>query len=655
MADSALPVTDETDALPVGTQLGGFTIRSVLGQGGFGITYAAHNRITRKDVAIKEFFPLSMARRAGGSGLVYSQVNAETIAWALRKFEETTTTLCQLHHPNIVQVFDYVPANATGYMVMELLKGTTFRAWLDAKPGPPRIDELRRVVEPVMDALAYVHGQGLVHRDIAPDNILITDDGRPVLIDFGSVSRDLSQAQARNLSGTVGVSKRHYTAPEQMTSKSRPTPAADIYSMGAVLYRALSGSEPADGQERVEAIYLEQGPDPHRPLASLSLPGVPAATAASIDAALALRPEGRPRSVTDLRRALGGTVPVAPARDPVVAPAPPRASPPPQAAKPKAAPRGLPVLWLVIGSVVALLLAGGGALGLKAALDARAARREASSVGKVEQDRRAADQAEAERQRQAERDRQARDQAERDRQQQEQQAERDRQARAQAELDRQRQEQQAEQDRRARDQAEADRLRRQAELDRQRAEQDAERDRQARAQAELDRQRQEQDAERDRQARAQAEIERQRQAQEAERDRQARAQAEIERQRREQEARRPPPPPPPQSAGARAQNLTAILASARWATGSSANCGTPRKSYRFSTSGDSIRWQDGTGNVDVEAIVNSSGDRFSTITSQSDHGGEAGVPVGSGWTYDLSNPAQVRVSGKSSFVLVRCR
>ena len=340
MTDDAAPApaSDSTalDALPVGTAVGGYAIRRVLGQGGFGITYEAHNRVTGKEVAIKEFFPGTLARRDGQSRLSFLPANAELIAWALRKFEETTTTLCGLKHPNIVEVYDYVPANQTGYMIMELLDGGTLKDRLKGRDEPMSLAELRPFVEPVMEALAYIHGKGLIHRDIAPDNIQITSKDRPVLIDFGSVSQDLSQA-TKQLTGTIGLTKRHYTAPEQMSAKARPSPAADIYSMGAVLYRALGGNEPADGQDRLHALHVENVADPYETLAAKRVTGCPAPTARAIDAALAMRPENRPRSMEDLRKALDAPP------DPVVAPS--------------SRPSGK---WFATAAALALLAAGGG-------------------------------------------------------------------------------------------------------------------------------------------------------------------------------------------------------------------------------------------------------------------------------------------------------
>ena len=307
MLDTVAPDTRFPSALPVGSMVSGYTIRRVLGQGGFGITYEAFNSVTGRQFALKEFFPQGAVRREDKSRLAYSQSDYDTISWALAKFRETTTTLAALSHPNIVQVHDYVPANETGYMIMELLDGESLNDWLNRRPAPPTLAELRPLLDPVLQALGYVHGKRLIHRDIAPDNILITRDGRPVLIDFGAVSRDVSGMS--RVAATRGVEKVGYTAPEQARAEVQPKPTADIYSLGAVLYHALSGDTMMSGSER--AIAQLSGPDPLTPLAQRRLPQVPASVAAVIDNCLAMLPSKRPQTVENLREALGWSQPAA--------------------------------------------------------------------------------------------------------------------------------------------------------------------------------------------------------------------------------------------------------------------------------------------------------------------------------------------------------
>lgn len=294
-------MTDYVHALPIGSVLAGYEVVRVLGLGGFGITYAGVNPITEHEVAIKEFFPTGLATRDASSRLSYSQGRENVVAWALQKFEQTTRELCRLSHPNIVRVFNYVRENNTGYMIMELLDGVTLAQKIGAR-GTLEVAELRAHLQPVLDALAYVHARGLVHRDVAPDNILICRDSRPVLIDFGALSRDISAA-SRHL-GTAGIMKPHFTAPDQAIRNAVPGPTTDIYSLGAVLYYATTGEMPADGIARNAEMALGEG-DPYLPLEGRAPPGVPAEMAAAIDACLSLRRRDRPQSIADLAARLG--------------------------------------------------------------------------------------------------------------------------------------------------------------------------------------------------------------------------------------------------------------------------------------------------------------------------------------------------------------
>lgn len=107
------------DALPAGYTIAGYEITRTLGAGGFGITYEAVNPVTRRRVAIKEFYPVGLARRGSCSHVAYSQADDGVIGWALEKLRSTTRLLCDLDHPNILRVLAYMPANSTGYMVME--------------------------------------------------------------------------------------------------------------------------------------------------------------------------------------------------------------------------------------------------------------------------------------------------------------------------------------------------------------------------------------------------------------------------------------------------------------------------------------------------------------------------------------------------------
>src|SRR5262249_35519497 len=283
-------------ALPIGTEITGYRIQRVLGQGGFGITYMGSNPITELTVAIKEVLPHGIAARSTDSRVVYDGRNRDTVKWALDRFEQSTRDLCRLEHPHIVKVINYVKANDTGYMIMDYVAGSTLGKWLQERQAP-ELAEFRRLMEPVLDAMAYVHANNLIHRDIAPDNIMIRPDGRPVLIDFGAMK--LIEQKTTAVTGmSFRVMKRHFSPPEQSDDGVDLGRAADIYSLGAVFYTAFSGSLPVDAEERKQA-RLYQRPDPYVPLADAALTQLGQGQLATVDRALAFFPKDRPQSIEE--------------------------------------------------------------------------------------------------------------------------------------------------------------------------------------------------------------------------------------------------------------------------------------------------------------------------------------------------------------------
>jgi serine/threonine protein kinase/tetratricopeptide (TPR) repeat protein len=291
-------------ALPLGTQISGYEIVRVLGVGGFGITYEGFNPVTRRRAAIKEFFPRGIASRENATQVVFAREDTDVVAWALERFRRSTTELCDFAHPNIVTVLNYVPANETGYMFMEQVEGETLEQWLRKKETPVSLDELRVVLEPICDALEYVHSRKFIHRDIAPDNIMIRKDGRPMLIDFGAIKIIAQTAQTRAASGrSYGVAKQHYSPPEQMDEDADLDPRADVYALGAVLYRAVTGSPPVDADKRKNDLVLK-GADPYVTVAQTARTALPQAVIDIIDRSLSLKPAIRPSSIAEFRAGL---------------------------------------------------------------------------------------------------------------------------------------------------------------------------------------------------------------------------------------------------------------------------------------------------------------------------------------------------------------
>lgn len=323
-------------ALPAGTRLAeDYRVERVLGAGGFGITYLAEEVPLARMVTIKEYFPVDFAIRDVKQG---AQPRSEDCTgdyqWGLDRFLDEARTLARFDHPNIVRVYRFFREANSGFIVLHYEDGKSFKAWLKALGRAPRQHELDRVVPPLLDALALIHGSDFLHRDIAPDNIIIRNDGSPVLIDFGSARSDIAQ-HSRTVSALV---KPGYSPYEQYATNARQQgPWTDIYSLGATLYQAVTGKRPPDAPSRMVADELV----PARDAAISSYrPGFLAA----IDAALALDITARPRSIDAWRKQLMAP-PGKASETPEVAPAPAEpekipTAPPKAKAKPAAKPKG---------------------------------------------------------------------------------------------------------------------------------------------------------------------------------------------------------------------------------------------------------------------------------------------------------------------------
>jgi serine/threonine protein kinase/lipoprotein NlpI len=293
----------------------GYEVVRAIGAGGFGITYEGFNPITERRVAIKEFFPRGIASRDDATRIAYSKQDGEVVSWALKRFADSTNRLAKLKHPNIIEVLNYVADNGTGYMVMEHVEGQTLEEWLKARTSPPQLAELGPIFDPIFDALEYVHANKLIHRDIAPDNIMIRADGRPVLIDFGALKLIADQAIAAGPSPkSFGVLKANYSPPEQSDDSGSVDPRMDVYSLAATIYRAITGKPPIDADKRKTDTALK-GEDPYIPLAKAAQITVPAEFSNTIDAAMSLRPRERPATIAEFRAQLAAR-PSAPASEP---------------------------------------------------------------------------------------------------------------------------------------------------------------------------------------------------------------------------------------------------------------------------------------------------------------------------------------------------
>ncbi|HEY7084036.1 MAG TPA: serine/threonine-protein kinase [Hyphomicrobiaceae bacterium] len=280
-------------ALPDGTELvGDYHIKRVLGAGGFGITYLADEMALARLVTIKEYFPAEFAARSTTSeASPRSRDCAADYQWGLERFIEEAQTLARFVHPNIVRVYRYFRANNTGYMVLHFEEGGSFKAWLRGLKRAPRQPELDRILKPLLEALEMVHAGDFLHRDIAPDNIIIRKDGSPVLIDFGSARGEIA-THSKTVSALV---KPGYSPYEQYaTDGRRQGPWTDIYALGATLYHAVSGKRPPDAPSRMVN-------DEYIPAHAAALSSYRASFLAAIDKALRLEVGERPQSIAQWR------------------------------------------------------------------------------------------------------------------------------------------------------------------------------------------------------------------------------------------------------------------------------------------------------------------------------------------------------------------
>jgi serine/threonine protein kinase len=237
-------------ALTPGTELvGDFRIERVLGAGGFGITYLADEIALARSVTIKEYFPSDFAARAQDQGAVPRSTDcAPDYKWGLDRFIEEAQTLARFDHRNICRVYRYFRANNTGYMVLHFEEGASLKGWLKELGRAPKQAEMDQIVAPLLDALDVIHKADFLHRDIAPDNIMIRRDGSPVLIDFGSARGEIAR-HSRTVSALV---KPGYSPYEQYAETgSKQGPWTDIYALGATLYHAISGRRPPDSPSRI--------------------------------------------------------------------------------------------------------------------------------------------------------------------------------------------------------------------------------------------------------------------------------------------------------------------------------------------------------------------------------------------------------------------
>lgn len=300
------------DVLSEGTRIDGFVIKSLIGAGGFGVTYLAERLGTGEHYAIKEYYPADLAQRTVTNALTpLSDSLTPDYGWGLKRFLEEALTLHQFHHPNIVRLHKRLQLNNTAYMVLNYERGRSLRVWRKDLGRRPSQEEMDALLVPLLSALELVHANLVLHRDVSPDNILLRESGEPVLIDFGSAR---TAAGAR---GSLSSIVKHGFSPHEQygTNAAIQGPWSDIYALAATFWYLLAGSAPPQSMTRVEK-------DTFTGTAGLNLREYRPGFLAGIDAALKVQPRDRPQSIPEWRRLLfDGRSPMLHAASPLANPA----------------------------------------------------------------------------------------------------------------------------------------------------------------------------------------------------------------------------------------------------------------------------------------------------------------------------------------------
>ena len=292
MSDS----TEYRNALELSTKLGEYQLKSVLGVGGFGMTYLAWDTNLEKHVAIKEYLPGDLAVRALDGSIVPVSTNHQfDYQWGLNAFIQEARTLARFSHPHIVRVNRYFEANGTGYMVMDYEEGESLNQLLKRAPQPPE-DVLRRILLPLLDGLAAVHAAKFLHRDIKPSNIFIRADGSPVLLDFGA-----ARATSGSTRTLTAVLTPGFAPLEQYSIEGKQGPWSDIYAMAGVMFRAVTNCSPPDAVSRLHGDTVPQ-------LLAEAQGRYSAPLLRAIEWALSIKAELRPQSISEWKAAFDAQV-----------------------------------------------------------------------------------------------------------------------------------------------------------------------------------------------------------------------------------------------------------------------------------------------------------------------------------------------------------
>ncbi len=302
MADSSSSslLASHANCLPVGTVVSDFEIVGLVGEGGFGIVYLARDNSLDRTVALKEFMPAAFAGRVDGVRVAVRAANHRaTFDAGLQSFIKEAKLLAKFAHPALVEVYRFWEANGTAYMAMRYYAGETLRQRLQGMPQGFDEEAIAQIMAPIFDAIEMLHREQVFHRDIAPDNIMLGENDRPVLLDFGSARRIIGDGTQ----ALTTVLKPGYAPIEQYVDDGTLKQGAwtDVYALGGVLYHMATGKAPVQAVSRLIT-------DPLPKISEVTGGAFSERFSDAVARAMAMRVEDRAQSVRELRDLLGWTV-----------------------------------------------------------------------------------------------------------------------------------------------------------------------------------------------------------------------------------------------------------------------------------------------------------------------------------------------------------
>jgi len=288
-------------ALQIGEVLNDqYRIDAILGEGGFGITYKAHDMQLDRTVVIKEFLPQDFAARGTDTKTVQARTNRnDDYQHGLEGFLEEAKALAKFQHPHIVHVNYFFEANGTAYLIMNYAEGMDLSEWLKQQTSQPDEDTILNIITPIVDGLIKVHEAGLLHRDIKLGNIYLRDEGGAMLIDFGAARQALGEA-SKSMSAIISMG---YAPPEQYMTRGKQSAATDLYAIGAVLYKLITGDTPVESTERSHDIH-EGDADPLKATVKAGAGKVSDWLLELTDQLLEISQKQRPQTATQVLNAL---------------------------------------------------------------------------------------------------------------------------------------------------------------------------------------------------------------------------------------------------------------------------------------------------------------------------------------------------------------